>query len=69
MADRRGGAAFASLSLAMIATLLSMGALAVVGALAAMLVVWAISIIRETLRLPDQWRRVRLRKRPGFVRS
>jgi hypothetical protein len=53
----------------MIATLLSMGALAVVGALAAMLVVWAISIIRETLRLPDQWRRVRLRKRPGFVRS
>lgn len=46
------GAAFAILSLAMIATPLSMGALAVVGAFTAILVAWAISIIRANLRLP-----------------
>jgi hypothetical protein len=46
------GAAFAILSLAIIATPVSLGALAVVGIAAAILIGKAVSIIRENLRLP-----------------
>ncbi len=46
------GAAFAILSLAMIATPVSTGALVVLGIVAAVLIARAISIIRENLRLP-----------------
>ena len=59
------GAAFAILSLAMIATPVSTGALVVLVVVAVVLVAWAISIIRENLRLsgpiawsiPSAWRR------------
>jgi hypothetical protein len=46
------GAAFAILSLAMLATRVSMGALVVVGVVAGVLVARAISILRENLRSP-----------------